>query len=122
MHVTDIGSATRRRAPVADGPTVAPLTTPETSDRVAVVHMELPAGGRMPEHDHGPSQIVLIPVSGSVELRHGEDVHALGPGSAAHIGTGERVALANPGSEPASLMVVASPPEFASRLSAWPTV
>lgn len=98
----------------------APLTTATTSDQVAVIHVEIPPGGGMPEHDHGASQIVLIPVSGSVQVRHGQDVHTLVPGSAAHIDTGERVSLANLGTEPASLMVVASPPEFASRLAAWP--
>jgi quercetin dioxygenase-like cupin family protein len=122
MHVTGTGTATRHRAPVPDGPVATPLTTPETSDRVAVVHLELPVGGRLPEHDHGPSQIVLIPLSGSVELRHGQNLHALGPGSAAPIDTGERVSLANAGTGPASLTVVASPPEFASRLAARPTV
>lgn len=37
------------------------------------------------------------------------------PGSAAHIDTGERVSLANPGTVPAPLLVVISPPEFAAR-------
>ncbi|MDQ0957966.1 quercetin dioxygenase-like cupin family protein [Streptomyces sp. B4I13] len=101
MHVADTESATRRRAPVADGPTAAPLTTATTSDQVAVIHLEIPPDGGMPEHDHGASQIVLIPVSGSVQVRHGQDVHTLGPGSAAHIDTGERVSLANLGTEPA---------------------
>jgi quercetin dioxygenase-like cupin family protein len=101
---------------------VAPLTTATTSDQVAVIHVEIPAGGGMPEHDHGASQVVLIPLVGSVQVRHGQDVHTVVPGSAAHIDTGERVSLVNPGSEPASLMVVASPPEFAAGLAAWPVV
>jgi quercetin dioxygenase-like cupin family protein len=120
MHVADSTSVTRHRAPLPGGPTVAPLTTATTSDQVAVIHVEIPAGGGMPEHDHGASQIVLIPLVGSVQVRHGQDVHTLAPGSAAHIDTGERVSLANPGSEPVSLMVVASPPEFAAGLAAWP--
>ncbi|WP_329537397.1 cupin domain-containing protein (plasmid) [Streptomyces sp. NBC_01450] len=120
MYVADTETATRRRAPVTAGLTVAPLTTAATSDQVAVIHVEIPEGGGLPEHDHGASQIVLIPVSGSVQVRHGQDVHTLVPGSAAHIDTGERVSLANLGTEPASLMVVASPPEFALRLAAWP--
>ncbi|MER6984163.1 cupin domain-containing protein, partial [Streptomyces carpinensis] len=87
----------------------------------AVVHVELPAGAAMPEHDHGASQIVLIPVAGSVELRHDGRVRTLTAGAAAaHIAVGERVGLANPGEEPASLVVVASPPAFARRLESWP--
>ncbi|MFH8737680.1 cupin domain-containing protein [Streptomyces sp. NPDC017964] len=120
MCVADTGSASRRRVPVAGGPTAAPLTTASASDQVAVIHVEIPPGGGMPEH--GASQIVLIPDSGTVQVRHGQDVHTLVPGSAAHIDTGERVSLANLGTEAASLMVVASPPEFASRLAAWPIV
>ncbi|MDX3847095.1 cupin domain-containing protein [Streptomyces europaeiscabiei] len=84
--------------------------------------MEIPPGSGMPEHDHGASQIVLIPVAGSVQVRRGQDVHTLAPGSAAHLDAGERVSLANLGTEPASLVVVASPPEFAHRLAAWPIV
>lgn len=84
MYVADTETAARRRAPVTDGPTAAPLTTAAISDQVAVIHVEIPAGGRMPEHDHGASQIVLIPVSGSVQVRHGQDVHTLVPGSGTH--------------------------------------
>jgi len=119
MHITDIAGTARRRAPVPGGPTAAVLTA-EDADQVAVMHLEIPADGGMPEHDHGPSQIVLIPVAGSVEVHHGGQVEVLSRGAVAHIGVGERVSLANPGGEPASLMVVVSPPEFARRLASWP--
>ncbi|MFS4091203.1 cupin domain-containing protein [Streptomyces sp. AF1A] len=120
MHIAEIATAPRHRAPVPGGPTAALLTTPGTSDQLAVLHVEIPAGGGMPEHDHGSSQIVLIPLAGSVEVHHDGQVRTLSAGMAAHIGTGERVRLANPGSEPASLMVVAGPPEFAGRVTTWP--
>ena len=120
MHIAEISTSSRRRAPLPNGPIAQALTSPDISDQLAVVHVELPAGGAMPEHDHGASQIVLIPLSGSVELRHDGTRRILSAGSAAHIATGERVSLVNPGTEPASLMVVASPPEFAGRLASWP--
>ncbi|MFC9227589.1 cupin domain-containing protein [Streptomyces decoyicus] len=63
---------------------------------------------------------MLIPLSGSVELRRGGDQHILLPGSAAHIATGDRGTLANLGPVPVSLMVVASPPEFAAQMATWP--
>jgi hypothetical protein len=44
----------------------------------------------------------------------------LSAGMAAHVGRGERVSLANPGPEPASLMVVASPADFARQVATWP--
>ncbi|MBQ0825203.1 cupin domain-containing protein [Streptomyces tagetis] len=120
MHIADTASATRHRAPLAAGPIATPLTAETTSDRVAVVHLELPAGGGLPEHDHGASEIVLVPLSGTALLRHGGKEHPLTPGTTAHIATGERVALTNPGDEPVSLMVVASPPEFAAHIASWP--
>ncbi|WP_406152128.1 cupin domain-containing protein [Streptomyces sp. NBC_01012] len=83
--------------------------------------MELPVGGSMPEHDHGLSQIVLIPVAGTIELHHNGQTRTLQAGaSAAHIAVGDRVSLSNPGDAPASLMVVASPPQFVDRLASWP--
>lgn len=121
MLITEIGTVPRRRAPVPGGPTAAMLTDPDTSSQVAVVHLEIPADGGMPEHDHGDSEIVLIPLSGSVELWHRGEPRTLRTGMAGHIATGERVSLANPGPEPASLLVVVTPPQFAERLAAWPT-
>lgn len=120
MFIAETGTATRRQAPIPGGPAAATLTTKETSDKVAVVHVEIPAGGGMPEHAHGASEIVLIPLSGSVEVSQGEDKHTLVPGAAAHIATGERVGLTNPGTEPVALMVVASPPDFAWHVAKWP--
>ncbi|MGW4560845.1 cupin domain-containing protein [Streptomyces sp. NPDC004561] len=120
MHIAEIATTPRRRAPLPNGPTAALLTTAETSDQVAVLHVELPVGAAMPEHDHGASQIVLIPLSGSVEVRHAGEARTLTAGTTAHIATGERVSLANPGTEPASIMVLASPPEFADRVKSWP--
>ncbi|MGW7406038.1 cupin domain-containing protein [Streptomyces sp. NPDC054833] len=121
MFVAEIATFPRRRAPVPGGPTAAVLTTAETSDQVAVLHVELAPGTTMPEHEHGASQVVLIPLAGAVEVHHDGRARTLTAGTAvAHIGVGERVSLANPGAEPASLMVVVSPPEFADRLASWP--
>lgn len=120
MLISEIRTTPRLRAPIPGGPTAAPLIPTGVSDQVAVVHVEIPAGGGMPEHDHGASQIVLIPLSGSIEVQQANQTRILSAGMAAHIATGERVSLANPGSEPASLMVIASPPQFAERLATWP--
>jgi quercetin dioxygenase-like cupin family protein len=120
MLITETGTTPRRRAPIPGGPTAARLTPPDVSDQVAVVHVEIPAGGGMPEHDHGPSEILLIPLTGSVEVTHGGQPRTLSAGMTAHIARGERVSLANRGSQPVSLLVVASPPAFANRISSWP--
>lgn len=117
MHVAKIGTSPRRRAPVAGGPEVETLTT---TDGIAVVHMEIPAGGGLPEHDHGPSQIVLVLLSGVVRVTYGGVEHTLEPGAVAHVGTGQRITVWNPGTEPAALMLVASPSDFVAQLAAWP--
>jgi quercetin dioxygenase-like cupin family protein len=120
MLITEIKTAPRRRAPVVGGPIAAMLAAPDASPHVAVVYLEIPAGGGMPGHDHGASEIVLIPLTGSIELSYGGQPRTLSVGMTAHIAVGERVRLANPVAEPAGLMVVVSPPQFAERLAAWP--
>jgi hypothetical protein len=54
MLVADISATPRRRAPIPGGPTAA-LTPAGSSSQVAAVHVEIPAGGGMPEHAHGAS-------------------------------------------------------------------
>lgn len=121
MNIVDVAGVPPRRAPLPAGPTVRPLLGPDSGAPVAVLHVTLPAGGGMPEHDHGPSHVVLIPLHGRVRLLHEGTDHDLRPGTATHIGVGERVSLTNPGPDHAELVVVASPPDFAAALSAWPT-
>ncbi|MET9272964.1 cupin domain-containing protein [Kribbella sp. NPDC003557] len=120
MHITRIGTTPRRRAPLRGGPTMEVLVDGDRSDNVAMVQVWIPPGGGLPEHDHGPSEIVLVHLSGSIELRQGTMRHRLAPGAVAHIPMGERVSLSNPGKETATMMIVASPPEFVTRLARWP--
>ncbi len=120
MLVTDIQQVTRQRAPMPGGPIATPLIPAGTSSQVAVIHIEIPAGGGMPEHDHGDSEIVLIPLSGSFDIHHDGKIQSVSVGNTVHIGTGERVRLANPGTESATVMVLASPPQFAERVASWP--
>lgn len=120
MHLTKIGTTPRRRAPLPGGPSMEVLVAAEISDKIAMVQVWIPPGGGLPEHDHGPSEIVLVHISGSIDLRQGDQRHSLAPGVVAHIATGERVSLTNPGTEPAVMMIVASPPEFVARITSWP--
>jgi quercetin dioxygenase-like cupin family protein len=120
MHITDIATASRRQAPVPGGPVAALLTPTGLSEQVAVIHLEIPAGGGIPEHDHGPSQVVLVPLAGAIEVHQGGQTWTLSTGTTAHIGTGERVRLANPNAEPARVVVVASPAQFAEHVATWP--
>jgi len=115
MHILDIAAARGHQAP--NGPIVRPLLQ---VGAVAVLHVTLPAGGAMPEHDHGPSHVILLPRSGTVQLGHNGKSHDLGPASAVHVAVGERVSLANHGTEPAELLVVANPPDIAAAFAGWP--
>jgi len=120
MYITKTGTTPRRRAPLPGGPTMEVLLATERSGNLALVQVWIPPGGGLPEHDHASSEIVLVHLSGSIELRQGDEVHQLAPGAVAHIPTGERVSLSNPGAETATMMLIASPPEFADRLADWP--
>jgi hypothetical protein len=62
----------------------------------------------------------LVHLAGSIELRQGSVHHRLAPDAVARIPTGERVSLSNPGKGTATMMIVASPPEFVARLAGWP--
>jgi len=122
MELLDIVATTVRQAPVPGGPLVRALANAPGGAPVALLHVTIPAGGSMPEHDHGPSQVLLVPIDGRIRLRHGQDEHDLAPGAAAHIGLGELVGLANPGPTPATALVVVSPPQFADGIAAWSQV
>jgi len=117
MYLTRIGTTPRRRAPVPESPAMEVLVA---ADNIAMVQVWIPPGGGLPEHDHGPSEVVLIHVSGSIQLRQGDRQHKLAPGAVAHLSVGERVCLTNPGTEAAVMMIVASPPDFVKRIAAWP--
>jgi quercetin dioxygenase-like cupin family protein len=69
MYLTRIGTTPRRRAPIPGGPTMEVLVAAETSDNIAMVQVWIPPGGGLPEHDHGPSEIVLVHISGSIHLQ-----------------------------------------------------
>jgi anti-sigma factor ChrR (cupin superfamily) len=61
------------------------LVAADTSDSVAMVQVWIPAGGGMPEHDHGPSEIILVHLPGSIELQHGDEQHRLEPGAVGNV-------------------------------------
>jgi mannose-6-phosphate isomerase-like protein (cupin superfamily) len=90
---------------------------------VGLVHVTVAPGGGMPEHDHGASTVVLIPVAGTAQLIDVADddrTLELLPGTITTVPVGRRVRLHNAGSVDAQLLVVVSPPDFARQLTAWP--
>lgn len=115
-----IGEGARRRPPVPHAPLVEVL---RREDPVGVLHVTVPPGGAMPEHDHGPSTTMLVPLAGSVQLidvADGERRIDVSPGSVTTIPIGRRVRLENGGDADARLLVVLSPPDFAQQAAGWP--
>lgn len=114
-----------RQAPFRGGPVVRVVVGPAAGEQVGVLEVTLPAGGAMPEHDHGDSAVLLIPLAGHFRLvEAGQDGAAveLRPGSLATIPAGRRVGLENAGETEACTLAVLTPPDYAGRLEAWPSL
>ena len=72
----------------------------------------LPAGGWLPEHDHGPSHVALFPTT------VGSDCTTTAPTTTCALeprptSASAIVSIPNPGPDHAELVVVAASPEFA---------
>lgn len=120
MRVLTMGEGSRREAPFAQGPRVAALLDEGEGTQVAVAQVVVPAGGAMPEHDHGDSEALVIPLTGELVITDTEREHVLSFGEVVHIPRGDRVRLDNRGDEPASVIAVLSPPSFIRTFDSWP--
>ncbi|MFV0524108.1 MAG: cupin domain-containing protein [Acidimicrobiales bacterium] len=92
------------------------------SPDVGVVRVIVPAGAAMPEHDHAGSDVVLVPLVGSVEIDDADGTITVGAGDAALVRKDERVSLRNPGAAAAEVIVAAGPPAFVASMQAWPPI
>lgn len=126
IQQTTVGTGALRRPPVPDGPLIEVLLgADDDAAAVGVVNVTVNPGSGMPEHDHGASTVVLIPVAGTAELIDVADADRtlqLLPGTITTIPVGRRVRLHNPSSVDAQILVVVSPPDFAQQIARWPTV
>lgn len=110
-----------QRSPRQGGPVVTVLFggDPGGPD-VGVVRVDVPPGGGMPEHTHGGSDVVLVPVEGTVVISQGSESITVETGSAALVRKDEAVSLANPGEETAQVIVAAGPADFVAGIRDWP--
>lgn len=115
-----IGEA-ERHTPVPGAPEIEVLLGGEGRD-VAVLAVNIPPGGGMPRHDHGPSSVVLVPLSGAVLLTGTgvDEAIELSTGTIGALDVGESVQLDNVGQSEAKVLVVLSPPGFVESIKAWP--
>jgi quercetin dioxygenase-like cupin family protein len=121
LEIREVGRT--HQAPVAGGPSVEILVGPETPERpLELIRVQLPPGGGMPTHDHGPSAVLVTVQSGGVRIESDTQAATLEPGMSTLVERGERVAVTNTSAdEPATLLAVIVPPGFAETVSAWPS-
>lgn len=119
-----VGTGELRQAPFPAGPAVRVVVGADARESVGVLEVTLPAGGAMPEHDHGDSAVLLVPLAGRlrlVDVGREDAAVELRPGSLATIPVGRRVRLENAGETEARTLAVLTPADFAEQLEAWPT-
>lgn len=120
MDVNTRGTG-RRHQPAPGAPLVEVLFGGEDGGPdLGLLHVEVPVGAGMPEHTHGGSDIVLLPLDGAVDITKGDEVAHVAVGDAICIRKHEAVSLSNPGDRPARLIVAAAPPAFVAGVRSWP--
>lgn len=117
------GSGPRRQA-APGAPLAEVVIGVDDGVGVGVVDVVVPAGASMPNHAHGDSATLLIPQTGHLRLIDAGSgaVTELELGTLATIPIGQMVSLENPGAEEARMLVVLTPPDFASAVATWPEI
>lgn len=87
---------------------------------VGVAKVRVPVGTAMPEHDHSGSDVIVMPIEGSLEITKGGEPTAIGVGDALLIHKHEKVGVRNPNDTDAEFIVAAAPPNFLVGIRGWP--
>lgn len=121
MELIRAADAIVKRPPGPNVPTVTVLFGgDDDGPDVGVVRVTVPVGASMPAHDHGGSDVVLSPVTGTVEITGDGRSITVGVGDSALIRKEEKVALRNAGDVVAEVIVAAGPTAFVTSIRAWP--
>jgi quercetin dioxygenase-like cupin family protein len=89
------------------------LRSGQTDGRAGMVDQIIPAGFPGPAlHVHPDFEETFYVLEGALTFRTGDEVHAGGPGTVAHIPRGVPHTFANPGSAPAHVLVIVTPAGF----------
>lgn len=90
------------------------LLTPKPFELLEVVAAEFEPGGSTGDepYRHGDSEELLLVLSGAVQLELDGDVLALETGDCAHYHSSALHRVSNPGSEPAEVVFIVSPPSY----------
>lgn len=115
--------ASQHKSPAPNGPTVSVyFGRPEDPQDVGLVKLSVQPGFGMAEHKHNGSDIILVPLTGHVVIRKGEESMELHPGDAGFVGKDEAVSLSNPGDQAAEVLVAAGPASFIANVLKFPEV
>ena len=121
MRVLPIGAGTVRQAPFPDGPAAEVLVDEQVGGgQLAAAHVTIPPGGAMPDHAHGESTALVVPLTGELLIASGQHQEQVTQGVVVLLDHRERVRLANETNEPVTLLAVFAPAGFVRALSSWP--
>lgn len=121
MRVLTTGSGPVHQAPFPNGPTAQVLVDEQSaSGQLAAAYVTIPAGGNMPEHAHGESTALVVPLTGELLIRSGQHEEIVAPGVVVLLDQGERVSLSNETSQPISMLGVFAPAGFIGAVASWP--
>lgn len=121
MRVFTTGSGPVHQAPFPNGPTAQVLVGEQSaSGQLAAAYVTIPAGGNMPEHAHGESTALVVPLTGELLIRSGQHEEKVAPGVVVLLDQGERVCLSNETSQPVSMLGVFAPAGFIGAVASWP--
>ena len=82
-------------------------------ERVAVIHLEIPAGLEVPPHAHS-SEGVIYCLSGELEVISGSETVTIGGGTAILVPPNIEVGIKNHGDAPVNAILISSPPPVKS--------
>ncbi len=82
-------------------------------ERVAVIHLEIPAGLEVPPHAHS-SEGVIYCLSGELEVISGSETVIIGGGTAILVPPNVEVGIKNHGDAPVNAILISSPPPVKS--------
>lgn len=89
------------------------------SPDIGVLKIVVPPGATMPSHQHHGSDVVLIPLTGSIRLSSAGESVEVRVGDTVLVDRDESVSLSNPGDAVAELIVAAGPADFVAGIRAW---
>ena len=78
-------------------------------EKVAVIHLEIPAGLEVPPHAHS-SEGVIYCLSGELEVISGSETVIIGGGTAILVPPNVEVGIRNHGDAPVNAILISSPP------------